>query len=125
MHTNTIEEKRAIFASYRAQARTTLGKHGKSQAHVDSFIEKLAKDGGETPEAWIAGARAACFWAMKEEMRGIPADHMVACWECDGTGRYWFSQATHGPCYRCEGKGTQTKADAVRNRWYDALGRKC
>jgi hypothetical protein len=125
MATNTIEEKRAIFASYRSQARVTLGKHGKTQSHVDSFIAKLAHEGGETPEAWVNAAWRACLWAIKLEVAQIPEGETEECWTCLGSGKYWFSQATHGPCYRCEGKGIQTKADAVRNRWYDALGRKC
>ena len=49
------------------------------------------------------------------------------CDSCNGSGIHYgrgyvengvFKGFT-GPCYRCQGKGTQTKADQRRNRYYD------
>ena len=120
----TPDEQRSVFVSLRTQARDSLAKRGKAQGEVDSFIAKHAKSYGETPFAWISGARAACFWAMKLELANIPDDHVEECGDCAGSGVYWLSRSTNGPCYRCQGKGNQTKQDQCRNRWYDAIGRR-
>jgi hypothetical protein len=46
------------------------------------------------------------------------------CKACRGTGAYTWNGQPSGECYRCEGKGRQSHADAARNRAYDALNRR-
>ena len=49
----------------------------------------------------------------------------VPCDKCRGTGTYYWGAMvngvmTHsGPCFRCEGQGTQTDGDQRRNYGYD------
>jgi hypothetical protein len=117
-----LEAKRVAFAALRDQAIANLARHGKGEARVRGFIAKVArKDGDPTPDSWVAGAQAAWLWALKEECAQVPDDHRERCDSCAGTGRYWFSHTSSGPCFRCEGKGKQTQRDVIRNRWYDAL----
>ncbi len=120
----TLEQKRSMFAAYRNNARRLLNAHGKSDAAIEGFIRKIAKAEGGTPDAYIAGAKAAFYWGLKTELAAIPEDAREECSGCAGDGRYWFSATNSGPCYRCEGKGTESKRDQCRNRWYDALYRR-
>ena len=77
----------------------------------DALVREAAGD-NPTPERWVNVARG-----MK-----------VKCGRCAGTGKFITMVVNNKPtgpggiCFRCEGKGYQTEADARRNWGYDRYG---
>ncbi len=61
---------------------------------------------------------------MSKYTKDVPKEK---CWSCGGSGKYHGHGAVVngkftgyvGTCYRCNGKGWQTKADEKRNEYYD------
>ncbi len=101
--TKTIQAQRKEFARIRSLFAYELGAQAFEQALYS------APETPETPEQWIAAAKAVT----------------CRCGRCAGTGRF----ITHvengvptgpgGQCFRCRGKGYQTFADVERNNNYD------
>ncbi len=126
----TMYEMRELFSLLRSDATrllTDMGEHEKA-ASVPSFIAKVAREKTDnpTPEDWIRGAEAAKKWAFKiaAEREG-GEEGFQPCERCGQTGR--FITGSHngqltgpgGPCFRCAGRGQTTRADRIRNFWYD------
>ncbi len=94
----STDEIRREYARIRARSQA------RSNAEFDAAVRVKLK-AGATPAHWLLAARRVRF----------------VCRRCAGTGQF----ITHvlngqprgpgGPCYRCEGKGWQTDADARRN----------
>jgi len=62
-----------------------------------------------------------------EPIKDVPEGN-VPCDGCNGSGVFYGAGAVvnghfvgfKGVCYRCGGKGSQTKSDVARNRVYDS-----
>ena len=115
-----------------------MSNSNRTAAEARRFVEVLA-DAADDPHTWAAVvssltlnkrpnsdshiARLAESVAAKHR----PADWHTDCDGCKGDGIYYgrgyvengVFKGTTGTCYRCGGKGYQTKADSKRNRYYD------
>lgn len=79
-------------------------------------IQWFAANGGRSaPKAEVDAAYAAYLSGAANEGK---LEDRCNCGACGGTGRY-VGSGVSGPCFRCEGKGIQTAADAKRNAYYD------
>lgn len=82
-------------------------------ADFDSAVKAKIEDQA-SPEKWVETAKTMS----------------ITCGRCSGTGKYVTMVVNGKPtgpggdCFRCEGKGTQTYSDALRNWGYDRYGRK-
>lgn len=71
--------------------------------------------------AYVYGPKAE--WPAKKD---VPEGN-VECDGCNGSGVYYGAGSVvnghfvgfKGTCYRCQGKGSQSKTDVARNRYYD------
>jgi len=107
---NALDEARQEYARVRG-----LFWAGSDIEHkeFDSMVRNKV-GANATPEQYVATAKS---------MR-------VKCKRCAGTGQFITMVVNNKPtgpggiCFRCEGKGFQTEADARRNWGYDRFGRK-
>jgi len=103
--TQDVAAMRREYAARRAHAAYDNA----SRAAFDAAVRAIVGEGA-TPEQWLAATDCV----------------RLRCGRCAGTGR--FITGLHngvptgpgGPCYRCEGRGTQGWQDGRRNAYYDA-----
>jgi hypothetical protein len=99
-------------------------------------LQNLTRKGEVMSDEWLAWAHlvAATVAGLPElgvAMMPLPAGNRRrererrACERCNGTGRFITGTLNGqpvgpgGPCFRCGGKGYQTRADGARNWGYD------
>lgn len=99
----------ADVAACRAEYRAILADMTYDNVTAKEFNALVIAAGANTPESFVA----------------IAKNMTCTCGRCAGTGNYitrvenGVPRGPGGECYRCQGKGYQTREDAVRNRVFD------
>ena len=101
--------------------------------HVRGHDYIVAHDGETLPVFDVRRDGEAVVLSVGTGTYTVPADYLlrivaeVQCWDCAGRG-IWYGRGyvengtfrgQTGRCFRCGGKGRQTRQDMARNRTYD------
>jgi hypothetical protein len=106
----TVEGCRAAYRALRFYA--VRMSHSAPYADNEAFDRaagQLIRTGEPTPRDWVSAAKRVAW----------------PCKRCATTGRFITyvengqPKGPGGPCFRCDGKGVQSPADAHRNYWHD------
>lgn len=117
------------FTDWAAEAKREDAEYRSAVASL-SPADREAWAEVEAENEWFDGESAIANGALQRWLAGRTQPQTEKCRRCAGTGQfitYVENGVPKGPggiCFRCNGKGFQTKADSKRNWGYDNFYRR-